>query len=455
MKKTLILGGSTVMKDGTSPQDVLIDVTGVIEDVRPDIQDHRDAEVVDAKGALLFPLLVDCHVHFREPGLEHKATMETEATAALAGGVGTVCEMPNTIPPTVSVEALKEKVRIASHVGHLKIKFFFGITEPAHLEELQKIWTSKDIGVEMLKRHIAGVKLYLDHSTGDQKVEAIMLDAVFSVCAELKILIVAHCEDPDMNKAASEKIVNHSGGSISSASKTSALTVDLHSEMRPPESEVKAIKDAIALVRKYKGAFHVAHLSTKGGLDEVRTAKKEGLPVTCEVAPHHLFLTTDDYKTIGTLGKMNPPLRSLEDRNALWAGIEDGTVDCVSTDHAPHTLEEKQNKFPLQAPSGVPGVELMFPLLLTVTSGHWPHPTSKKPSAKISYQDIHRLCLTRPVEIFGLEHDAIEKNKKARLSIVEPETRWVVERKNLKTKCGWSPYEGWKLQGRIREIIAR
>lgn len=441
MKKTLLRGGQVVSADKVFVSDVLIDTQHVIEEVSENIQGHHDAEMIDVKERLLFPYLIDCHVHFREPGLTHKATMETEGEAALAGGVGTVCEMPNTIPPTVSAEALAEKVKLASHVDHLKMKFFFGITEPSHLEALQKLWSDESIEGKMLRRHVAGVKLYLDHSTGNQKVEEEMLLGIFETCAELKIPIVAHCEDPEINKEAAKK---YPSGDVS-----------LHSKRRPAEAEVKAIESAIELVRKTGAHFHVAHLSTKGGLELVRKAKKEKLPVTCEVAPHHLFLTTDDYKALGTLGKMNPPLRSTEDRDALWAGIEDGTVDCISTDHAPHTLEEKSVSNPLEAPSGVPGVEMMLPLLLTVASGNWPHPTSSKPkSATIKYEDIVRLCSVNPAKIFHLDEDKIEKGAVARYTVVDPKKQWIVERKNLKTKCGWSPYDGWRVHGEIgREAL--
>ncbi|MEQ1849485.1 MAG: dihydroorotase family protein [Candidatus Peribacteraceae bacterium] len=446
MNHTLIKGGSILSEHSFVMSDVLIDSLGKIEKIEPDIEAPH-ADHIDATGKLLLPLLIDCHVHFREPGLEHKGTMLSEGSAAVAGGIGTVCEMPNTIPPTVTIAALADKVTRASHVDHLKMKFFFGITERANLMELKNLFTSKEIETEMLRRHVAGVKLYLDHSTGDQKVASELLEEIFMVCKEFSIQIVAHCEDPEMNRNAAEKVIsmmnNRSGGSTSSA------LIELHSQMRPPESEVKAIEDAITLVRKTGASFHVAHLSTKGGLEAVKKAKNEGLPVTCEVAPHHLFLTTEDYMTLGALGKMNPPLRSMNDRDALWKGVGDGTVDCIATDHAPHTLEEKNVANPLDAPSGIPGVELMLPLLLTVASGHWPHPSSKKPPVKFSYADIVRLCGENPAKIFGLEQDVLEKGKIARLAVIDLKKEWSVESKNLKTKCGWSPYEGWKMQGKL------
>jgi dihydroorotase len=228
----------------------------------------------------------------------------------------------------------------------------------------------------------------------------------------------------------------------------------MHSEMRPPSSEIAAVKRAIGLAREYSTQFHVAHLSTAGGLQLVREAKKEGLSVTCEVAPHHLFLTVDDYQTLGALGKMNPPLRSKEDQAALWVGIADGTVDCIATDHAPHTLDEKQCEDPLKAPSGVPGVETMLPLLLTVAAGGWPHPTGEKvancPSerqgraGRLQITDIIRLCFENPNRIFGLG-----KKKDEHQIQIDVDKEWIIEGKNLHSKCGWTPFEGWRVVGKV------
>lgn len=320
MKKTLIRGG-TLAETGKKA-DILIGVDGVIEQVKVGA-DHKDAEIIDAAGKLLFPLLIDCHVHFREPGLEHKATMETEAAAAIAGGIGLVCEMPNTIPPTVTVAALADKVRRAAKVDACDLRFFFGVTEAIHLTALKELWTGESMELRRLKRHCCGVKLYLDHSTGNQKVDGGIVEEIFQACADLKIPLVAHCEDADMNATAKQA--------------NTSKDIAAHSAMRPAESEEKSIIEAIAMAKKTGAALHIAHLSTKQGVEAVRKAKKDGLHVTCEVSPHHLLLTVDDYGTLGTLGKMNPPLRTKDDVRALWAGINDGTVDCVATDHAPHT----------------------------------------------------------------------------------------------------------------------
>ncbi len=362
------------------------------------------------------PGLIDCHVHFREPGFEHKATMKSEAASARAGGVLTVCEMPNTNPPCVTVDALRQKIDIADGITDCDIRFFFGLTEAAHIEELRTAWTDPE-----LKRRLCGVKLYLDHSTGNQKVEGGIVEDIFKVCAELGATLVAHCEDADINAAAAKHIRDNGGDEND---------VSLHSLMRPSASEAKAVEYAIGLSEKHGTAFHVAHLSTAQALQHIRQAKADGARVSCEVAPHHLFLSIEDYEHLGTLGKMNPPLRPRSDVDALWLGIEDGTVDCIATDHAPHTLEEKQVQPALSAPSGVPGVETMLPLLLT----------------KLSPEQITKLCYENPNRIFNLG-----ASDEPRITINLDE-EYEIRAADLHSKCTWTPFEGMVAKGRVTEV---
>lgn len=382
---------------------------------------------------ITLPGLIDCHVHFREPGLTHKGDMASESAAAVAGGVHTVCEMPNTIPATVSVEALADKVRRATTIKNCDIRFFMGATEKKHLLALRDVWRGSSPALQSLKTRCSGLKIYFDHSTGDQGADLETITEAFKLCGELGIPLVAHCEDAEMNRVAGNGL------------RVAGDDVSIHSTMRPPEAEVAAVKCAIGLVRKYGTQFHVAHLSTAGGLQLVHEAKKEGLPVTCEVTPHHLFLTVEDYKALGTLGKMNPPLRSKEDQAALWEGIADGTVDCISTDHAPHTLDEKNSGEPLKAPSGVTGVETMLPLLLTVVAGGWPHPKSEKVAGcGLRVEDVVRLCFENPNRIFGLG----KKKDECQIQI-DMDQEWTIEAKKLHSKCGWTPYEGWRVRGKV------
>lgn len=443
MSTLLIRGGSIVTADGLTLADVLVK-DGKIEKIGLGLSSEKHAETIEAEGMLLFPGLIDCHVHFREPGFERKATMETEARSARAGGVTTVCEMPNTSPPTTTIAALADKVRRAEKVSTVDIRFFFGVTQAEHLHALVELWTGSSAELKRLKKHCCGVKLYLDHSTGNQKVDSEIVEDIFAACTKHAIPLVAHCEDPQINATA--------------AAKNKSSDVSAHSLMRPPEAEVASIEYALELVRKHGAALHVAHLSTKQGIELVRKAKKEGLPITCEVAPHHLFLTVDDYSTLGALAKMNPPVRTSDHRDALWKGVIDGTVDCIATDHAPHTLEEKNNAEPLKAPSGVPGVETMLPLLLSVAAGYWPEGIGNQVSKSreaigFSVQKLFELCFTNPNRIFSLGKKEIIKGAKVSIVIVNPAKEWTIHANDLHSKCEWTPFELWSVKGKVVDVV--
>ena len=287
MSTILIKGGTIISATDAREADVLIE-DGVIQDIGS--IDTGD-EVFDASGKILMPGLIDCHVHFREPGFPEKADMETEGASAVAGGVTTVCEMPNTSPPVVTVEAFADKVERSKRVKNCDIRFFFGLTEASHIEELKKLMEDTE-----LRQRCSGVKLYLDHSTGNQKVEGGIVEDIFKTCADLDVTLVAHCEDAEMNAKAADMNVSSD--------------ISAHSAMRPAESEATSIEYALGFAAKYDTQFHIAHMSTKQGVGMVSIAKEKGMKVTCEVSPHHLFLSTDDYGHLGTFAKMNPPLRT-------------------------------------------------------------------------------------------------------------------------------------------------
>ncbi|KKU20088.1 MAG: hypothetical protein UX30_C0004G0036 [Candidatus Saccharibacteria bacterium GW2011_GWA2_46_10] len=394
------------------------------------------------------PGLIDCHVHLREPGFPEKGDMESEYRAAMAGGISTVCDMPNTVPPTVSARAFADKVTRAEKIKGADIRFFFGVMQIQHLEELKKI-----VNNQKLKERLCGVKVFFDHSTGDMGADKEVLEETFKTCGELDLTISAHCEDSEIN-AEAKKIVM-------SDPEYNEADISLHSLMRPCASEEKAISDAIALAEKFATRLHIAHISTSRGLNLVREAKRKNVKVTCEVAPHHLFMTVEDYERLGTFAKVNPPLRTSSEQEALWEGIADGTIDCIASDHAPHTITEKNCKNPIDAPSGVPGTETLLPLLLTVASGRWPHPSlhvcrpapHRSPAsagqlvpgfARLQVSDILRLCFTNPNRIFKLNKSPDPKIK------IDLRKEWVIKGKELHYKCGWTPYEGWRVVGKLR-----
>jgi dihydroorotase len=458
-----------VTEGGIKQSDILIE-DGIIKAIdsakdrpsNPSTSLKTDHQTIDATGLLIFPGLIDCHVHFREPGYEEAEDMTSGALSAQSGGVTTVCEMPNTNPPTCTRSALKEKLHLAAGIGNresgIDIHLFFNVSTEEHLKELKQIDTNNMDSTD--SPQICGVKLYFDHSTGDLGADKKAIEGAFKLCAQKNIPVVCHCEDAAINAEARKRIRQD--------------VIEAHSLNRPVASEAKAIQRAIGLSETYGTALHIAHLSTSAGLGLVRKAKKDQLNVTCEVTPHHLFLSVNDYDTLGTLAKMNPPLRTKDHCEALMQGVIDGSIDCIATDHAPHTLqtkgyaernpsvtlsEEAQPRItdrgsPLDAPSGVPGVETMLPLLLTLAAHTWPHPKAKKSSIPVfQYSNILRLCFTLPNRIFSLGKAGITVGKPTDLILVNPKKTWTIHGKDLHSKCGWTPYEGWEVTGKVVHVI--
>lgn len=369
------------------------------------IKSDRD-QIIDAKHLLLLPALIDPHVHFRVPGAEQKENWETAAAAAIAGGVTTVFDMPNNEPACISAKRLQEKKMMIER--QLKIPIHYGLylgADQNHLDEIPKV-----------KDQIVGLKIYMGSSTGDLLMnDPAALDKAFRIAAENDVLIAVHAEDEDLIRMRKEK-----------CKAALHLGAALHSIIRNAEVAARAVARAIELCSKYRTRLYIAHVSTREELDLIRQAKKNGLSVYAEATPHHLFLTTKAYETLGTLALVNPPLR--ESNEAVWEAIDDGTIDTIGTDHAPHLLEEKKLPYG-SAPSGFPSIELYLALLLNAHS-----------QGKISLEQIVDLTHTRPQEIFNWEanEDVV---------LVDLEKVKKIDNQHLKTQAKWSPYAGMTLKG--------
>lgn len=361
-----------------------------------------------ADHLLALPALIDTHVHFRVPGWEYKEDWQTGTKAAIAGGYTTVIDMPSGIPSTSSYEKLLEKKnKIDEQLKSVEIplhyKLYFGAT-PSNLEEIKKA-----------SDEIAGIKIYMGSSIGDLVVsKSNDQEKIFKLAAELGLIVAVHAED--------EEIINQQKLKISNP------TVADHSIIRPREAAIRAVSQAIKLAKKYRTKLYILHLSTKQEVELVREAKHAGIKVYAEVTPHHLFLNTTAYEKLETRAQMNPPLRTPEDQVALWVGINDGTIDCLGTDHAPHTLDEKALPYP-KSPSGVPGIETALPLLLNAYH-----------NKKITLEKIVELTSANSRQIFNLP-------KNNDLVLVDLACTKTVENAKLKTKCGWSPFAGTTLTG--------
>jgi dihydroorotase len=364
---------------------------------------------IEGSGLTLLPALIDSHVHFRTPGLEHKENWESGAKAAIYGGITTVFDMPNTLPPTISLGSVEEKERIIEEqLKKADIPLRFGLylgADKSHFQEINRC-----------KKRIIALKVFMGSSTGNLVMDDDdSLHAAFSLAASHDLLLAVHAED--------EALI-HERQSLFQE-RTDPKT---HSELRNDQVAAKATEKAIALSRLYKTRLHILHVGTKREVQMIRAAKKEGVHVTFETTPHHLFLTTLDYAKFGTRVQVNPPLRTQEDADALWHAIKEDEIDTIASDHAPHTIQEKDLPY-RQAPSGVPGIETTLPLLLDACN-----------QGRITLRQIIRLMRKRVQEIYRLAPNddfvLVDMNKKA-----------TVDDKSLKTKCGWSPYSGRQLQG--------
>jgi dihydroorotase len=409
---------------------------------------------LDLQGKYLFPGLIDAHVHFRTPGMTKKEDWTSGSRAALAGGVTTVLDMPNTVPPTIDEASLEQKRELVAKKALINYGFFVGATAQ-NLAEVKKL------------KNIAGVKIYMGSSTGNLLIkDKKILESFMSECSETGPP-VSERRAPTPNVPAlggpfrkgrvdppkHAPLVAHSGKLlVIHAEKDDCISKNqvrygtgddpaIHSRIREPKCAYEAVKEVLGLLKKYpKARVHFAHVTTAAELKLISDFKKSepdlAPNVTVEVTPHHLFLTERDYETYGNLVKVNPPLRSLKDSNALWQGIQNGVVDIVATDHAPHLLEEKKLPYP-EAPAGVPGVQTVLPLLL--------HAVNK---GRLSLEELAQLTSAMPAKLFGLKNKGkIEEGYDADLTVVDLDLEEKVCHHYLWTKCQWSPFHGWVLKG--------
>ncbi|MFQ5509857.1 MAG: dihydroorotase [Leptospirillia bacterium] len=405
---TLIQNGALVLPDGRRETDLVLS-DGRIEricDPGERLQAGAFDRVIDAAGLTVLPGAIDVHVHFRTPGGEHKEDWDSGSRAALAGGVTTVLDMPNTDPPTVSREILDDKRVRVGRLARVNWGLFMGATAD-NLEEV--------LGAE----NIAGLKVYMGSSTGGLLVyEEGPLARIFQ---KFPGMLCVHAEDEAIIRANSLKYAD-------------ATTPDVHPKIRSHLSARRATERAIGLARRFSRPLHICHMSTAEELELVSAAADAD--VTCEVAPHHLMLTADAMLEMGTLAKMNPPLRTAADTAALWRGLSDGRIACVATDHAPHTLAEKAESY-WAAPSGVPGVQHMVPILLNAVN-----------RGTLTIERMVEITAGGPARLFGIGGKGqIAEGYDADLTLVDlNETRKVVNA-DVVSKCGWTPYEGMTFTG--------
>ena len=404
-----LIKNATIVNEGSSfVGDVLIE-NGVIKKVDSSIT-TSSMTVIDASGKYLIPGLIDDQVHFREPGLTHKATIGSESRAAVAGGITTFIEMPNTVPQATNQQLLQDKFNIAEKTSYANYSFMFGGTND-NLEELLKTDP----------KTVAGIKLFLGSSTGNMLVDNLeVLEKIFS---STKLIISVHCEDEETIK---KNTANHK------ALYGEDIPIELHPVIRSEEACYLSSSRAIALAKKTGARLHVFHLSTAKETALFRNdIPLEEKQITSEVCVHHLWFSDQDYKEKGTHIKWNPAVKTAADRQGLWKALLDDRLDIIATDHAPHTLEEKSNSY-LKAPSGGPLVQHALLALL------------EKVSEKvISIEKVVEKACHNPAIIFQIENRGfIKEGYYADLVLIDPKAPQTVCKENILYKCGWSPFEG-------------
>jgi len=417
MSKILIKNAQIINENKQFKGDVFIENERIVKiDNSLNITD-KDVTIIDAKGKFLVPGMIDDQVHFREPGLTHKANIATESRAAIAGGITTFIEMPNTVPQATTQKLLEDKFEIASNTSYANYSFMFGGTND-NLDELLKTDPKK----------VAGIKLFLGSSTGNMLVDnEEVLEKIFS---STDMLISVHCEDEATIKKNLKEKTEIYGDDI---------PVNLHHIIRSEEACYLSSSKAIALAKKTGARLHIFHLSTAKETALFRNdIPLEEKKITAEVCVHHLWFDNTDYDTKGTFIKWNPAVKTAADREGLWEALLDDRIDVIATDHAPHTLEEKENVY-TKAPSGGPLVQHAIVALM-----------NKYHEGVISIEKLVEKMSHNPAKLFQIkDRGFIKEGYYADLVLIDPKNPWTVTKENTLYKCGWSPFEGTTFQSKI------
>ena len=407
--KTL-LKGAKIFNEGISFfADILID-NQRIEKIESNISATPDTEVVNLDGKWILPGCIDDQVHFREPGLTHKANIATESQAAVAGGITTFMEMPNTVPNTLTQELLEEKYTIAQHTSAANYSFFMGASND-NLDEVLKT----------NEKNVCGVKIFMGSSTGNMLVDnETTLTNLFS---QVPLLIATHCEDEATVRANAALYKEKYGEDI---------PIEAHPLIRSEEACYLSSSMAVELAKKFNTRLHILHISTAKEVALFdNTLPLEKKRITAEACVHHLWFSDEDYAKKGNFIKWNPAVKTANDRDGIWKGLLDNHIDIVATDHAPHTLEEKLKAYN-QAPSGGPLVQHALLAML-----------EKAKEGIISIERVVEKMAHAPATCFQLaERGFIREGYYADLVVVDPSEEITVEKSNLLYKCGWSPFEG-------------
>jgi len=415
MGTTLIKNAVIVNEGARFESDILIQ-DDIIAKIGSNLS-SSGAKILDVSGNFVLPGIIDDQVHFREPGLTHKGDIASESRAAIAGGITSYMEQPNTNPQTTTIEKLEQKFELASKKSYANYSFLFGGTND-NLEEIKKLD----------KYACSGVKLFLGSSTGNMLVDnEEVLERIFR---NTEMVISAHCEDENTIRENTQKYKAIYGDDI---------PVEFHPLIRSEQACYLSSSRAIALAQKTGARLHVFHVSTGKETHLFRNdIPLEQKKITAEVCIHHLWFSDKDYSEKGMLIKWNPAIKTSKDRNQLWQALLDDRIDVVATDHAPHTLEEKKNNY-MKAPSGGPLVQHALTAML-----------EKSLEGKITVEKVIEKMCHNPAKLFQIEKRGyIKEGYFADLAIVDLNSPWKVDKNNILYKCSWSPFDGNKFRTKV------
>jgi dihydroorotase len=416
--KLLIKNGTVVNENQLLAVDLLIE-NGKFIKIEKNILEPAD-QIIDASGLHILPGIIDDQVHFREPGMTHKGEIRTETMAAVAGGVTSVMDMPNTKPLAITNDILEKKYQRAKDVALCNYSFYLGASND-NIEEIKKV----------NPKTVCGIKVFMGSSTGNMLVDN--PETLNQLFKEAPILVATHCEDTPTITENEEKSRKKYGEDV---------PIDLHGEIRSREACLKSSSLAVELAKKHGTKLHVLHLTTADEMQLFSTEKLENKNITAEVCVHHLTFNNSDYDSLGTKIKCNPAIKTENDRKALFQALIDGKLDVIGTDHAPHTADEKNNKY-FKAPSGIPLVQHHLLSLLEFFQ-----------DGLLDLGFIVEKASHAVADLFQIKNRGyIRKGYFADLAIVDLLGETKVDEEKIYSKCGWSPFEGKTFRSRIKKTI--
>ena len=412
----MILKNAKMVLNGKIVKAGLAVEAGKITKIANDINLPDASLEIDVEGFIILPGIIDAHVHLRDQELAYKEDFYTGTAAAANGGVTCVLDMPKNKPVIMDVPTLRERMSIAAKKAVVNVGFFSAF--PNDVKEIKNI----------IQEGAKAFKLYMSEKIGglDPDDDEVLIKA-FIETWKMDIPVCVHAEDRKLLESVCTQMKEKKDNSI-----------EAYLKVHSPDAELKAIDRAIRIARKIKAKIHFCHVSTAKGIQLIKSAKQTGLPVTCEASPHHLLLSSNDMKNLGAVSLTNPPLRSHDDVHSLWSSLEDGTIDILASDHAPHSLNEKKKSVIWEVAPGIAGLETLLPLMLTQVN-----------RGLLSLPRLVQMTSERPAAIFGIRNKGeLKEGCSADLVVVDLKKEWKIDSSKFYSKAKFSPFDGWKVKGK-------